>query len=120
MRSRLLSTGIPPDKICLQNDRLIIKVTDDLLIGRLQLQEVSENVIRTTSSMAFTADYAGVTLLNDHYQPVATLKRIHQGMITLKDEFSRNSLRTGEVMRICNVALGDEIVVKSLFNWTEQ
>lgn len=114
------TTVHPVEKIYLQNDRLVIKVTDDLLVGRMQIQDVSDNVIRTNTSMTFTADYPGTTLLNDRFQPVATLRSIHREAFTLEDVYLRDALYAGEVMWICNMGVGEEVVVKSLFEWSEQ
>ncbi len=114
------TTNHPVEKLHLKNDRLTIKVTDDLLVGRMQIQEVSDNVIHTNTSMTFTADYPGSTLLNDRFQPVATLKNMHRGVITLEDGFIRDSLRNGKVLWICNIGVGDEFVIKSRFNWIEK
>ena len=58
--------------------------------------------------------------MNEQFEQVATLKLyIRSGVITLEDGYLREDLHTGDVMWICNVGLGDEIVIKSLFEWIE-
>lgn len=113
------TTVHPNETVHTKNGQLIIKLADDLLIGRLKIQEIANHVIRTNTSMTFTADYPGASLLNEQFEQVATLKHIRSGVITLEDGYLREDLHTGDVMWICNVGLGDEIVIKSLFEWIE-
>ena len=54
------TTVHPNETVHTKNGQLIIKLADDLLIGRLKIQEIANHVIRTNTSMTFTADYPGL------------------------------------------------------------
>lgn len=114
----LRTTVHPLEKFELMDGKVKIITQDDLLIGRLSITDIEDGQLKTNTSMSFISDYNGATLLDNNFQSIGTLKNIHNGLITLKDNSNIKSVSVGDDAWICNIGIGDDFLIKSLFTCT--
>lgn len=94
---------------------LTLRVTDDLLVARLQVVDAKENEIRTNTSLTFQHQYSGVTLMNSDYQPLSTVTRVNGDRIQLTGPTSM-PVEKNAVLWLSNLGPGDEFEIKPGFS----
>lgn len=113
------TTVHPLEMIQLTSGVMNITTKDDLLTGRLVISGIEDQQLKTTTSMTFTDDYIGATLLDNAFQPIGTLKSMQSGVMTLEKSTAIESVKVGDVTWMCNIGSRDEFVIKPLFSWSE-
>jgi len=113
------TTVHPLESAKFADGKMEITTEDDLLTGRLKITDRLGDQLITTTSMTFTGDYIGATLLDNAFQPIGTLKSIQRGVMTLEKSTAIETVKVGDVAWMCNIGSGDEFVIKPLFSWSE-
>lgn len=93
-----------------------LKTTDDLLIGRLRVDEVSKKHIKTSTNLPFELLYNGATLLDNNYKPQALIENSQKGIMQLSPE-SNVGMKPGSDAWLSNVGIGDQVLIKNSFSW---
>lgn len=110
------TTVHPIRTIELKNDRLIIRVRDDLLVGKLRLDKYENGAVQTETSLSFQKQYNGTNLLNDQFESVGTVIQFNNGNIELSSPPAL-PLKEKQVLWLSNVAIGDEFRLDPVFSW---
>ncbi len=104
----------PVRNVSLTDGVLTMDTSDDLLIGRLKIDGVSENQLKSNTALTFSRDYAGATLLNNNFQEIGTLEKISRGVLVTNDN---PTISSGDEAWICNIGVGDTFLIKSVLSW---
>ncbi len=99
----------------LKNDRLVISVKDDLLVGKLRLDKYENGSLQTETSLSFQKQYNGTSLLNDKFEPVGKVVQLNNGKIEMTAPPAL-PLTRNQVLWLSNVGIGDEFRIEPVFN----
>ncbi|WP_345031683.1 heparinase II/III domain-containing protein [Ravibacter arvi] len=112
-------TAHPVKSAVLKNRKLIITTVDDLLIGKLRLDEADKENLRTQTSLTFQKHYNGVYLLDPAYQPIARVAKIADGKVST-DQPPSSAVHKGDVLWLSNVGPGDTFEIPAAFSWEKR
>lgn len=115
-RNSYKSTVHPIRAAELKDDRLIIRVKDDLLVGKLRLDKYENGSLQTETSLSFQKQYNGTSLLNDKFEPVGTVIQLNNGKIEMAAS-PVLPLEKNQVLWLSNVGTGDEFRLGPVFSW---
>ena len=93
-----------------------LKTSDDLLLGKVRVKEVSAQSATTETKLPFAPLCAGTTILNLNFEHVTGLKYIDDRTLQWTGT-PKISLKAGDDVFITDVAVGDKVVFKSNFSW---
>jgi hypothetical protein len=99
------------------NGLLEIATQDDLLVGRLYIDKIEENRLKTTTTLSFARLYAGATVLNKDFHPIGLLASIDRGVLSLEKAPPLASLQAGDEAWLSNIGVGDEFLIKPAISW---
>ena len=109
------TTVHPLSSVRVEGNRLDGKTKDDLLIGYFQIQTVEGNVVRAVNTLTpFSQDYPGATLLDKNFHPLSMVVNLNNGLTTKEPV---TSLKQGDEAWLCNIGVGDQMLIKTSFSW---
>lgn len=114
------TTAHPIENVELINGSLKIRTSDDLLTGHLRIDDIVEDQLKSNTSLTFTKDYAGATLLDSDFREVSTLEGVYGGTLSTNHRTAVDAMSVGDEAWISNIGIGDEFVIKSVFSWDHQ
>lgn len=113
------NTVHPVASASINNGLLELKISDDLLIGKLKVDSVDAQYIYTSTTLPFATLYKGATLLNGKKQPVALITDVLEKGAKLKILETNANIHKGNDLWICNIAVGELVEIKPVFNVIE-
>lgn len=115
-----LRTTVHPLSLAgITDKKMDAKVKDDLLIGRFRVDEVEGNVVTTHTTLPFHQHYAGATILDNGFRPLALFQQYNNEKITLMEPVAA-PLERGDEVWICNIGMGDRFLIKPFLSWTRE
>lgn len=103
----------------IKNGLLEVKTTDDILIGKLKVDSVDAQYIYTSTTLPFAELYKGATLLNEQKKPVALITDVLQKGTKLQVLRNADNVGIGNDLWICNIAVGEFVEIKPVFEKNE-
>lgn len=112
------TTVHPLQKVKENKGVLEITTQDDLLVGRLRIDNLEKNRLATKTTFTFSQYYTGTTLLDKNLKQVGFLSALERGgVLILEEGASSSSLKEGEEAWLSNIGVGDQFLIKSSFSW---
>jgi hypothetical protein len=97
--------------------KLVLETKDDLLVGKLRIDKINpDGNLETRTSLSFQRQYDGVTLMNEDFAEVATVKSVSNGAIQLHNK-SKKDVKVKDVLWLSNVGIGEQVHIKSSYSW---
>lgn len=97
---------------------LTLKTADALLVGRARVKTAQGTAVTTDTPLPFESTYNGTTLLNSAMEPLATVKEVKTGAITLATAPGK-VVKEGDDVWFANVAVGDAVEFTGQFHWVK-
>jgi hypothetical protein len=89
-------------------DEIVLTASDDLIVGRARIDEVSDDALTTRTALPLAAVYRGTTLAGPRFEPLARVSHVDQGKIVLATPVAKeHSVARGEDVWLVNVGPGD-------------
>jgi hypothetical protein len=110
------TTVHPLESIEIKNNELIMKMQDDLLVGKVHITEVHPDSITTDTNLPFAPLYSGTTILDSQFKVLGILKSIHENKLLPAGALSTTPEK-GKDVWLSDIGVGDQVTVKSSFSW---
>ena len=97
---------------------LTLKTADAILVGRARADDVTGATVATSTVLPLASTYAGTTLLDSDFAPLARVRSAGIGAIALAAPPQKTVAPSSDVW-FSNVGAGDEVEFPALFYWTK-
>lgn len=112
------TTVHPLQNVKMNNGILEITTWDDLLVGRLRVDNLEKNRLTTKTTFTFAPYYMGTTLLDKNLSQIGLLTSLENGgTLVMEESSSLTSLEVGDEAWLSNIGVGDEFLIRSSFEW---
>ncbi len=113
------STVHPIRTADLKENRLIIRLKDDLLVGKLRLDKSENGSLQTETSLTFQKHYNGTYLLNSSFETIGKLVSLNNGKIEL-ESLPAIPVHAKDILWLSNLGKGDKFSFDPGFRWTSK
>ena len=94
---------------------IILTASDDLLVGRARVDHADDRALTTRTSLPLAPIYHGVTLANASFEPLARVRNVANGRITVATPIADSHRPArGEDVWLVNVGPGDQFELPAL------
>lgn len=114
--SALRTTEHPIQSATVKGNVLTLETADDLLVGKVHTVRNSADSLVTDTNLPFAPLYTGASLLNDRFEPIATLRTVSDNALKPVGKLSVIPSDGADVW-ISNVGVGDRVRIKARFDW---
>lgn len=111
----LRTAAHPVSRIVRNQNRLVITVKDDLVVGKISVKVQNGPVISSLNSLPLHAHYKGACLLDNDYRSIGLVGEARDKEVKLQKSEGVN-LSPGSEIWIGNVGVGDRIELKTVFS----
>ncbi|WP_236973659.1 heparinase II/III domain-containing protein [Membranihabitans maritimus] len=116
----LRKTEHPVNTLEVGKNELIVRPSDDLLIGRINVSLVDDdkNVLESNNVLVFEETYIGAYILDEKYQVIGKVESIHGDKIVFSGDVS-TIFKNKEAANIwiANIAKGEKAWLQTNFEW---
>jgi hypothetical protein len=98
-----------------EGDAIALTTSDDLLVGRARVDEVSDRTLTTKTALPLAPAYRGTMLVSAAFEPLARVATVSDGKITLATALSEQHRPSrGDDVWLVNVGVGDTFELPAL------